>query len=128
MQPDRILLAPNLPGWEEIDLAARLRSATGITVGAVTNDVRAGALADARLGALRGCRCGLYVNLGTAIAAALVMDDRVAEGAHHAAARSPRSDRPARSGPGSRACTPLSSPSWVAGRSPNGRRTSWAGP
>jgi glucokinase len=85
VRPDRILLAPNLPGWEEIDLAARLRSATGITVGAVTNDVRAGALAEARLGALRGCRCGLCVNLGTGIAAALVMDGRVAEGAHHAA-------------------------------------------
>jgi len=67
VQPDRILLAPNLPGWEETALAARLRSATGVAAVAVTNDVRAGALAEARLGALRGCRCGLYVNLGTYI-------------------------------------------------------------
>lgn len=74
MRPDRVLLAPNLPGWEEIDLAARLRSATGTTVVAVSNDVRAGALAEARLGALRGCRCGLYINLGIGIATALVMD------------------------------------------------------
>ncbi len=85
VQPDRILLAPNLPGWEETALAARLRSATGVAAVAVTNDVRAGALAEARLGALRGCRCGLYVNLGTGIAAALVVEGRVAEGAHQAA-------------------------------------------
>jgi glucokinase len=85
VQPDRILLAPNLPGWEETDLAAQLRSATGVATVVVTNDVRAGALAEVRLGALRGCRSGLYVNLGTGIAAALVVDGRVAEGAHHAA-------------------------------------------
>ena len=85
IQADRILLAPNLPGWEDVDLAGCLRQALGVASVAVTNDVRAGALAEARAGALRGCRAGLYVNLGTGLAAALVIDGRVADGAHSAA-------------------------------------------
>jgi len=84
VQPERIMLAPNLPGWENTDLAALLRSATGVESIAVTNDVRAGALAEIRWGALVGCKCGLYVNLGTGIAAALVLDGGVTEGAHQA--------------------------------------------
>jgi glucokinase len=52
---------------------------------ALTNDVRAGALAEARSGALRGSRAGLYVNVGTGLAAALVVDGQVTEGAHQAA-------------------------------------------
>jgi glucokinase len=85
VQPDRILLAPNLPGWERVALADQLREATGIALVAVTNDVRAGALAEARYGALRGSATGLYVNLGTGVAAALVVDGQVVEGSHQAA-------------------------------------------
>jgi len=85
IQPERILLAPNLPGWEQTALARELRDATGIRSVAVTNDVRAGALAEARFGALRGSRSGIYLSLGTGLAAALVLDGVVAEGAHHAA-------------------------------------------
>jgi glucokinase len=85
VQGDRLLLAPNLPGWEEADLAGALREALGVPRVAITNDVRAGALAEARTGALQGSRSGLYVNLGTGLAAALVVDGRVAEGAHQAA-------------------------------------------
>jgi glucokinase len=85
VQGDRILLAPNLPGWEDADLAGALRDALGVPRMGITNDVRAGALAEARTGALRGSRCGLYVNLGTGLAAALVVNGQVVEGAHQAA-------------------------------------------
>lgn len=85
VQPDGILLAPNLPGWEKTRLADELRVLTGVATVEVSNDVQAGALAEARSGALRGCRCGLYVNLGTGIAAALVVDGRVVPGAHQGA-------------------------------------------
>jgi len=85
VQGDRLLLAPNLPGWEDADLVGALRSALGVGRLAVTNDVRAGALAEARAGALRGSRSGLYVNVGTGLAAALVIQGRVTDGAHHAA-------------------------------------------
>jgi len=85
VQGDRLLLAPNLSGWEDADLIGRLRTALGVGRIAVTNDVRAGALAEARAGALRDSRAGLYVNLGTGLAAALVIEGRVADGAHQAA-------------------------------------------
>ncbi|MCU1615511.1 MAG: hypothetical protein JWO98_3051 [Frankiales bacterium] len=85
VQHDRLLLAPNLPGWEDVDLAGCVREALGVASVALTNDVRAGALAEARSGGLRGCRSGLYLNVGTGLAAALVIDGRVADGAHAAA-------------------------------------------
>jgi len=82
---DRLLLAPNLPGWEATDLGAAFRAALDVTRLSATNDVRAGALAEARLGALRGSSTGVYVNVGTGLAAALVVDGKVVEGAHQAA-------------------------------------------
>lgn len=85
VQGDRLLLAPNLPGWEDADLAGCLRKAVGVEPVLLTNDVHAGALAEARDGALRECRVGLYVNLGTGLAAALVVDGRIVDGAHSAA-------------------------------------------
>jgi glucokinase len=85
VQGDRILLAPNLPGWEDADLAGSVREVLGVPRVGITNDVRAGALAEARTGALRGSRTGLYVNLGTGLAAALVVEGQVTDGAHQAA-------------------------------------------
>ncbi|MCW7940524.1 hypothetical protein AAW14_00140 [Streptomyces hygroscopicus] len=85
IQPDRILLTPNLPGWERLALADRLAEEFGVPEVAVANDVRAGALAEARFGALCGADPGIYVSLGTGIAAALVLGGQVLSGAHQAA-------------------------------------------
>ncbi|MFJ3788465.1 ROK family protein [Kitasatospora sp. NPDC090091] len=85
IQPDRILLTPNLPGWETLALADRLALELGVDSVAVANDVRAGALAELRLGALRGADPGVYLSLGTGIAAALTIGGRVLGGAHQAA-------------------------------------------
>jgi glucokinase len=52
---------------------------------ALGHDVRAGGLAEARLGAGRGWRQVLVVPIGTGIAAAHVVDGRVFAGAHGAA-------------------------------------------
>src|SRR4051812_21231843 len=38
VQGERILLAPNLPGWEDVDLAASVRQALGVAAVALTND------------------------------------------------------------------------------------------
>lgn len=80
----KILLAPNMPGWEELSLPETLRA--GLTNLPVTtgNDVQAAALAEARWGNLAG-HDGLYVNLGTGLGAAIVLDGRVIPG-HHGAA------------------------------------------
>jgi glucokinase len=83
--PDRIVLAPNVPGWEAISLPGLVAGALpGLPV-ATGNDVHAAALAEARWGRLRGIGHGLYVNVGTGLAAAIVIDGRVVTGAHHAA-------------------------------------------
>ncbi|MEY9873119.1 glucokinase [Streptacidiphilus sp. MAP12-33] len=85
VQSDRILLTPNLPGWEELALSARLAQELAVAQVPVANDVRAGALAELRHGALRDADPGLYVSLGTGIAAALTIGGRVLAGAHQAA-------------------------------------------
>ncbi|MFD7416490.1 ROK family protein [Kitasatospora purpeofusca] len=85
IRPDRILLTPNLPGWENLALADRLALELGVESVAVANDVRAGALAELRRGALRGADPGVYLSLGTGVAAALTVGGRVLDGAHRAA-------------------------------------------
>ena len=86
VQSDRILLTPNLPGWEDLALAQELQCALGLDhAPAVGNDVRAGALAELRFGALRGVDPGLYISLGTGIAAAVTVGGTVLAGANQAA-------------------------------------------
>ncbi|GAA0268201.1 ROK family protein [Cryptosporangium japonicum] len=82
---DRIRLAPNVPGWDGLALPALLRERFGDAPVAIDNDVNAGAAAELRWGALRGVDVGLYVNVGTGLAAALVAGGRVVPGAHGAA-------------------------------------------
>lgn len=85
VQEDRILLVPNLPGWETLALERRLQSVLGVDSVTVWNDVRAGALAELRHGNLRGTDPGLYISLGTGIAAAVTVGGTVLHGAHQAA-------------------------------------------
>ena len=84
VQEKQILLAPNLPGWETVALADRIRHLSGVDQVAVLNDVRAAALAEARRGALRGAEPGLYLNVGTGVAAAVTSSRGVMSGAHQA--------------------------------------------
>ncbi|MEV4641279.1 ROK family protein [Actinoplanes sp. NPDC049548] len=81
----RVRLAPNVPGWDGMALPELLRAEFGDAPVAIDNDVNAGAAAEVRWGALRGVDVGLYVNLGTGLAAALVAGGRVLTGAHGAA-------------------------------------------
>ncbi|MBI5103503.1 MAG: ROK family protein [Solirubrobacterales bacterium] len=85
VREDRVLLAPNVPGWEELPLPGLLRDGLGLDVVAVDTDVKAAALAEARRGALRGADPGIFYGLGTGIAAAIVTGGRVLRGAHGAA-------------------------------------------
>jgi glucokinase len=85
VREDRILLVPNLPGWERLALGRWLATALGVESVPVWNDVRAGALAELRHGNLRGADPGVYVSLGTGIAAAVTVGGTVLAGAHQAA-------------------------------------------
>lgn len=86
VQRERILLTPNLPGWEDLALARELQDLIGLDhAPAVANDVRAGAMAELRFGALRGTDPGFYISLGTGISAAVTVGGRVLMGANQAA-------------------------------------------
>jgi predicted NBD/HSP70 family sugar kinase len=77
-------LAPAIPGWECIRLAHSVHDAFGAAV-EVATDVKAAAAAEARWGSLVGADPAIYLNLGTGLGAAIVVNGRVVEGAHGAA-------------------------------------------
>jgi glucokinase len=85
LRGDRVRLAPNVPGWDGLALPELLRTEFGDAPVAIDNDVNAGAAAELRWGALRGVDVGLYVNLGTGLAAALVAGGKLLPGSHGAA-------------------------------------------
>ncbi len=80
---DRVELAPAIPGWEHVGLAHAVTAAFGVPVRVVT-DVKAAATAEARWGALAGSDPAIYLNLGTGLAAAILVGGRVLDGAHGA--------------------------------------------
>ena len=76
-----LAFASNLPGWDhEVDVAIGLsRRCDGRQV-AVGNDVNAGTLAEARVGAGQGVADLLGVFMGTGVGAGLVLDGRLRQG------------------------------------------------
>jgi glucokinase len=81
---DHVELAPTFPGWGELPFGQLIRDAfPGIPVRLAT-DVKAAAAAELRWGALAGCDPGLYLNLGTGLAVAIVAGGTVMTGAHGA--------------------------------------------
>lgn len=82
---DRVLMAPNVAGWETQAIPAVIRHAFHTDAVRVANDVKAAARAELWRGELTGVETGLYVNLGTGIAAVLIVGGRIVAGAHGAA-------------------------------------------
>jgi glucokinase len=82
---DHVDLAPNVPGWNDLAIPATIERAFPALPAAVGNDVKLAALGELTWGALAGVACGVYLNLGTGVAATLVVDGEVVEGAHGAA-------------------------------------------
>jgi len=75
------VLIPNLPGpWEGRPLRAPLERSTGLPVRLI-NDARAFTLAEATLGAGRGCRTMIGMTLGTGVGGGVFIDGRVRLGA-----------------------------------------------
>ncbi|MFG2848667.1 ROK family protein [Kitasatospora sp. NPDC048296] len=74
------VLAANL-GWHGLPLREWLAEELGLPV-ALGHDVRAGGLAEARIGAGRGSRDFLFVPVGTGIAAAVMSDGKAVTGSH----------------------------------------------
>lgn len=81
---DAVALAPNIPGWEELALGRELALEFPQSQLRLATDVKAAARHEYDAGALRGCDPGLYVNLGTGLAVAIVAAGTVLTGRHGA--------------------------------------------
>ncbi|WP_410655018.1 ROK family protein [Amycolatopsis sp. lyj-112] len=82
---DRILLAPNVPGWEELRLRRLVAAEFGSIPIEVGTDAKAAALAEWRWGALADTDPAVFLSLGTGIAAAVLVGGRLLAGANGAA-------------------------------------------
>jgi glucokinase len=69
--------------WRDVPFGAMLEARAGIPV-AFGHDVRAGGLAEFRVGAGRGCTDAAFIAVGTGIAASLLLDGAVYSGGGYA--------------------------------------------
>jgi len=74
-----ILSPPNLPGWDSIPIAGELRARFGGEA-YLMNDANAGAIAEWRYGAARGCWNAVFLTFGTGMGAGIILDNRLYEG------------------------------------------------
>jgi glucokinase len=82
---DRVELAPAISGWSTLPFGRDLRAAFPGSRIRMATDAKAAAQAEARWGALAGCEPGVYLNLGTGLAAAIVTGGQVLNGRNGAA-------------------------------------------
>ncbi len=82
---DRVELAPAIEGWESFPLGRELRAAFSGSEIRMATDAKAGAAAELRWGSLNACDPGVYLNLGTGLAAAIVCGGQVVSGGNGAA-------------------------------------------
>jgi predicted NBD/HSP70 family sugar kinase len=82
---DRVELAPAIPGWDRLPMGQELRSAFPGAQIRMATDAKAAAQAEVRWGALAGCDPAVYLNLGTGLAAAVVIGGQVVNGVNGAA-------------------------------------------
>jgi glucokinase len=75
---------PNLPGWEDYPVRARLREVLGVPV-ALGNDANVAALGEHRFGAGRGVDHLVLITLGTGVGGGVITGGRLLEGAVGAA-------------------------------------------
>lgn len=74
-----VYFAPNLPGWTNIKLRARLAELTGRRV-ILGNDANAAALGELYFGAGRGTQNLIYVGLGTGVGGGVISEGRLIDG------------------------------------------------
>ncbi len=82
---DRVELAPAIDGWHSLAMGRELRAAFAGAKIRMATDAKAAALAEVRWGALAGCDPAVYLNLGTGLAAAVVVGGQVVTGINGAA-------------------------------------------
>ena len=75
-----IIAPPNLPGWRNVPIVARLTSAIGLPVN-LENDANNAAFAEFICGAGRGCQNMVLLTIGTGIGGGVIIDGRLFRGA-----------------------------------------------
>lgn len=81
----RVLNPPNLPGWEDFELADYLSTRSGHRV-AINNDANVAGLAEARVGAAAGLESVFYFTVSTGVGGAYVYRGEIVGGANSCAA------------------------------------------
>jgi glucokinase len=82
---DRVELAPAIDGWDKLAMGRELRAAFAGAQIRMATDAKAAAQAEARWGVLAGRDPAIYLNLGTGLAAAVVIGGQVVTGVNGAA-------------------------------------------
>jgi len=82
---DRVELAPAIAGWGKLAMGRELRAAFAGAQIRMANDAKSAAHAEVRWGVLAGCDPAVYLNLGTGLAAAIVVGGQVVNGVNGAA-------------------------------------------
>jgi glucokinase len=82
---DRVELAPAIAGWGRLAMGQELRRAFPGAQIRMATDAKAAAQAEVRWGALAGFDPAVYLNLGTGLAAAVVVGGQVVNGVNGAA-------------------------------------------
>jgi glucokinase len=67
-----VLRSPNLPGWTQVPLVARLQDGLGVSFG-LENDANCAALAEWRYGAGQGTRDMLFLTMSTGVGGGLIL-------------------------------------------------------
>jgi glucokinase len=80
-EPAGVAISSAAVGWRDVPLRGLVEEAAGVPVG-FGHDLRAAALAEARLGAGQGLDSFMFVALGTGIGAAVMLDGEPLSGAH----------------------------------------------
>ena len=70
-----VVAAPNLTGWHDVPLGARVAEATDLPT-FIERDTNVAVLAEWRYGAARGARTVVYVTVSTGIGGGLILDER----------------------------------------------------
>lgn len=74
-----ILSPPNLPGWDEVRIVQMLKERFGKPT-AICNDANAGALAEWKFGAGKGCENLVFMTFGTGLGAGLILNGALYSG------------------------------------------------
>ena len=76
---DKIIMAPNLPNWDNIDFGTYLRTKYKLPI-AIDNDANAGAVAELVAGNGKDLDNFVYITLGTGIGGAIIINKQIYRG------------------------------------------------